>query len=310
MRSLWNSGRHNPAGVGGDSAILDVDGTPVFAKRIPLTDKELTSPGNTANLFDLPMFHQYGTGGPSFNAWRELAANITVTQGILSGETAAFPMLFHWRVLPGRPAVAPEHADIEAVFANSNGSPAVRSRLKALAAATSSLTLFSEYIPHPMSKWLHDNPIAKAATTERHLAEIVTFLNTRALLHMDAHFDNLRTDGNRLYLTDFGLATSPTFDLSPTERAFTIYHATYDADYLAMRLVNWLVTALCGIPIPPTGTPTARNDYVLRCATGDIPTAAPPDIVPILLRHAPTAAKMNPFWESAFLGDTRAVYPG
>ncbi|MGA5818036.1 hypothetical protein ACPC54_09275 [Kitasatospora sp. NPDC094028] len=49
------------AGVGGRCAELEVDGTPVFVKRVPLTDLELRPEHvrSTANLFGLPMFYQY-----------------------------------------------------------------------------------------------------------------------------------------------------------------------------------------------------------------------------------------------------------
>src|SRR6186713_3326177 len=105
-------------GVGGGSSVLDVDGVPVFAKRIPITDRELARPRSTANLFDLPTYCQYGVyrlAGPGFGAWRELAANLVVTEGVLAGEAESFPLLYHWRVLPGRPPVASEHLDIDAV---------------------------------------------------------------------------------------------------------------------------------------------------------------------------------------------------
>jgi len=51
--------------------------------------------------------------GPGFGAWRELAANQSVTEGILAGETESFTLLHHWRVLPGRQPVAAEHLDID-----------------------------------------------------------------------------------------------------------------------------------------------------------------------------------------------------
>ncbi|MEV0297346.1 serine/threonine protein phosphatase [Nocardia sp. NPDC050710] len=309
LGELMATGRSNSVGVGGGSAVLDADGVPVFAKRVPLTDRELAHWGSTANLFDLPVFCQYGIGGPSFNAWRELAANVVVTDGVLAGETQSFPMLYHWRVLPGRSPVAAEHADIDTVVAAQGGSPAVRARLEALAAAPSSLVLFCEYIPHPMSDWLRENPAGKAATVERQFSEIVAFLDDRELLHMDWHFGNLRSDGERIYLSDFGLATSPHFDLSPAERDFAERHATHDADYAAMRLVNWLVTDVCGIPMPTSGGPVARNEYVLRCATGHIPDDVPPVVAAILVRHAPAAAKMNAFYWKLFGGDIHAEYP-
>lgn len=151
LAALVDAGRSEGVGVGGGSAVLDVDGVPVFAKRIPLTDRELADPGSTANLFDLPVFCQYGVVSPGFNAWRELAANVVVTDAVLAGETQSFPVLYHWRVLPGRALVAAEHADIDAVVAALDGSTAVRVRLEALAAASCSLVLFFEYIPHPVT---------------------------------------------------------------------------------------------------------------------------------------------------------------
>jgi hypothetical protein len=95
LAALVGTGRVISVGVGGGSELIDVDSVPVFTKRIPLTDREVANSGSTANLFDLPMFCQYGIGGPSFNAWRELAANIIVTNAVLAGETQSFPILYH-----------------------------------------------------------------------------------------------------------------------------------------------------------------------------------------------------------------------
>ncbi|WP_228533356.1 hypothetical protein [Nocardia sp. BSTN01] len=147
LAELVSTGRVVSVGVGGGAALVDVDSVPVFTKRIPLTDREVANSGSTANLFDLPMFCQYGIGGPSFNAWRELAANIIVTDAVLAGETQSFPILYHWRVLPGRSPVAVDHADIDAVVAAQGGSPAVRACLEALAAAQCSLVLFCSTSP-------------------------------------------------------------------------------------------------------------------------------------------------------------------
>jgi hypothetical protein len=127
------------------------------------------------------------------------------------------------------------------------------------------------------------------------LAEIVTFLCGHDLLHLDGHFGNMRADGANVHLTDFGLATSPRFDLSQAERDFAARNATHDAAYAATRLVNWLVTTVCGVPIPVIGGPVARNEYVRRCATGHIPDNVSPTVAAILTRHAPVAARMNIF---------------
>ncbi|MGM1058643.1 serine/threonine protein phosphatase [Saccharothrix sp. Mg75] len=295
-------------GVGGGTAVLDVDGTPVFAKRVPLTERELAHPRSTANLFDLPVSCQYGVVSPGFTAWRELAANRVVTDAVLAGATGSFPLLHHWRVLPGRPPVAAEHADVGAVVAALGGSPAVRARLEALAAAPASLVLFFEHVPHPVSALLDEDPAGRAEDVERQLLRIAAFLRDRRLLHMDAHLGNMRTDGERIFLTDFGLATSPDFDLSAAERDFVRRHADHDTDYVAARLVNWLVTAVCGVAAERV--PTARNEYVLRCATEGVPADVPPHVAAILTRHAPVAARVNAFYWRLFDGDVHAEYPG
>jgi hypothetical protein len=87
--------------VGGRSVLLMIDSTPIFVKRVPLTDLERRSEHvrSTANIFDIPLSCHYGFGGPGFSAWRELAANVIANGWVLSGACANFPLLYHWRVL-------------------------------------------------------------------------------------------------------------------------------------------------------------------------------------------------------------------
>ncbi|GAA4259321.1 hypothetical protein GCM10022255_083460 [Dactylosporangium darangshiense] len=295
-----------PVGVGGDSAVIDAGGVPVFAKRVPITQRELDRPHSTADLYGLPAYCQYGIGGPGFGAWRELAANLVVTEGVLAGEAASFPLLYHWRVLPGRAPIADEHRDIDAAVARLGGDAAVRTRLVELAAARSSLVLFGEYLPHDLAARLAEDPVGQAERAEHQMFEVVGFLRRRELLHMDGHLGNLRADGERLYLTDFGLATSPRFELSAAERAFAVHHMEHDAGYAAMQLVNWLVTAVCGAPT----SPAERNAFVRRCAGGGVPPGVPPHIAAILARHAPAAARMNDFYWQLFGGDVHARWSG
>jgi hypothetical protein len=189
----------------------------VFAKRIPITDRELAHPHATANLYDLPTACLYGM----------------------------------YRL----GAVA-----------------SVRIRLEELAAAASSLVLFLEHVPSPLLDTLTD-PVGQAEVLERQLFEIVGFLRRRELLHLDGHFGNLRADDERVYLVDFGLGVSPRFELSNAERDFVAAHVGHDADYAAMRLVNWLVTTVCGVSA--SDGPAERNAYVRRCASGEIPRELP-----------------------------------
>jgi len=299
-------------GVGGGTSVLDVSGVPVFVKRVPLTDRELTHPHSTANLFDLPLACQYGMHplpGPGFGAWRELAANMTATQGVLDGECEAFALLYHWRVLPGREVVAPEHEDVDAVVAQFRGDPAVRTRFEELAAATSSLVLFLEHVPEPLVDRSGDLLIG-AETFERQLFDAVSFLRSREILHMDGHFGNMRSEGEQIYLVDFGLATSPRFDLSDAERGFVAQNVDHDADYAAMRLVNWLVTTACTVPGLADEGFAGRNAFVRRCASGDIPEGVPPAVAGALSRHAAAAARMNDFCWRLVDGEVDARYLG
>lgn len=308
------------AGAAG-SATVEVAGGPVFVKRVPLTDLELAHSRSTANLFDLPMvchfffgvptITRFGFGGPAFNAWRELAANLIITDGVLAGETEAFPLLYHWRVLPGRPPLAAGPAELEELVAALDGSPAVRARLEGLRDATHSLIMISEQLPHPVTDWLREDPIARADDFERQLLEIVGFLRDRELLHLDGQLGNMRSDGERIYYTDFGLATSPRFDLTASERDFVGTIATSDADYSSQRLVHWLAVAVCGVPDPkaPGQDWRARAEFVRRCAEGDLPPGLPPVASGILNRHAATAWRTFSFYRRLFNDDRRTPYP-
>ncbi|PRX58945.1 hypothetical protein B0I32_12149 [Nonomuraea fuscirosea] len=115
---------------------------------------------------------------------------------------------------------------------------------------------------------------------------------------------NLLTDGERLYLTDFGLATSSRFDLSEQEIDFLGRNRTHDAGYALMRLVNWLVTAFCGVTAPPE-----RNAFVRACAAGAQPTGAPPSLAGTISRYAPVAALVNDFYWDLYGTSRTTPYP-
>lgn len=287
--------------------MVDIDGTSVFVKRIPLTDLE-RAPGNamsTADLFELPTTCHYGVvrlpaGG--FGAWRELAANTATTSWVLDGRTEAFPLMHHWRVLPGGVPPAEELADVERVVAYWNGSAAVRHRLRALARASASLVLFLEHVPSTLAGWLAERraagPDAVAAAclrVDRLLRADVADMNGRGLLHFDAHARNVLTDGRSLYLADLGQALWAGFDLSAEERDFLVLNVDHDAAYVARELVNWIVAHVVGIPGPKVGGPVERYDYVRRCAAGSRPTGVPEPIADLVMRAAPVVSVLNDF---------------
>jgi hypothetical protein len=304
-------------GIGGSTLLCQVAGLPVFAKRVPLTDVEQRSVnvGSTANMFGLPPYCQYGVGSPGFGAWRELAAHRIATGSVLTGVSGAFPLLYHWRVVSGQVPPA-ERLDIEATVRCWGGSPGVRDRLGALARASAGLVLFQEYVPHSLDNWLATVPLADTgavvtacALIESSLRTDVPAMNDAGLMHFDAHFGNVLTDGHRLFYTDFGLATSPDFDLSPAELVFLRRHRSHDSGYAAMRLVNWIVTNVCGIHAPADGGPAGRNSYIRACADGADPAGAPAELAAMIRRYAPVAAAMNDFYWDLFVGDRATPFP-
>lgn len=290
------------SGIGGKSAFLKVAGTPVFVKRVPLTDVELEPEHvrSTANLFGLPTFCQYGIGaigGPGFGAWRELAVHTMTTNWVLAGQYQGFPLMYHWRVLPDTaPSLPEELADVERAVAYWGGGPEVRRRIEALEQSSGSLAVFMEYVPRTLHEWLTeqvqaDDEAADRACSlmEKELEAGASFMNARGLLHFDAHFQNILSDGRRLYFADYGLALSSRFDLSPSEVGFFDLHGTYDHCYTVNYLVHWLITALYGYER------NEREKLIQACAEGEDPPPGPREARAIIARHAPLAAVLTDF---------------
>jgi hypothetical protein len=303
-------------GIGGTSALLDIDGTPVFAKRIPLTDLERRAENvmSTANLFELPPYCHYGVGSAGGGVWRELAAHTMTTNWVLEGRTESCPLMYHWRVLTEPSATPPprgEPGSLDRLVDYWHGSEAVRHRLEALQHATASVVLFLEYVPHNLYQWLRDQLTLGAealesacAMVETGLRDVVSSLNANGLFHFDAHFANILTDGRRLYLSDFGLATSRRFELSAAERAFVEANRSHDGGYVVTQLVNWLVSAL----VKPATT-AERNAYIRSVAAGSAASSVPPWAAEIISRYAPIAVLLNDFYWSLFGESRKTPYP-
>ncbi|OEV02767.1 hypothetical protein [Streptomyces oceani] len=304
------------SGLGGKSVLLEVGGTSVFVKQVRLSDLE-RRPENihsTENVFGIPTFCQYGIGsigGPGFGAWRELAVHIMTTNWVIAGDYDGFPLMYHWRVLPDSGQPLPEElADVERAVAYWGGGTGVRCRIEALQRSSASLMLFLECIPQNLHDWFgvqvetSDEMAEQAcAMVDDELHAGVSFMNTRGLLHFDAHFQNILTDGRRLFFADYGLAISSRFDLTPEEGKFFDEHRTYDRCYTVTHLVNWLVVALYGYQ------PEERKEFVHSCARGVSPERVPPAVAEVLVRYAPVAAVMGDFYRR-FQQESRSTpYP-
>lgn len=219
--------------IGGGTTTIEIAGTLVFVKRVALTDLEAAYPRSTKNLFELPLAYQYGIGSSGFGVWRELAAHELTTAWVVEGRCDVFPLLYHARVLSSSPARVP----VDELVASWHGSPAIRARLEAIAQATSSVVLFLEHVPSTVRDWFAEH--GECAAIEREMPRIVAQLRSHGLLHMDAHWGNLLTDGQRVYAADLGLALSRSFELSAEELAFFERHVRYDEHVLRRELVHW-----------------------------------------------------------------------
>ena len=307
LRAYLASAATHASSIGGTTGVIELDGTPVFVKRVALTDRERRSPDSTANLFELPLFYQYGVGSAGFGAQRELEAHRLTTAWVIEGRHAGFPLLHHARVLDDVGARGASR-DREPMVAFWDGSEAVRDRLQAIEDATASLVLFLEHLPHELRPWLDaraDSGVeATCSFVARDLLGIAACLREGGLLHFDAHFGNILTDGTRLYLTDFGLATSPRFMLSGAEARFAEAHVLHDQSYMVRALVNRLV-----YPGATAETRDARDAAVQAWASGRPVHALPPAASVLVERYAPVAMLMNELYRALHLESRRAVYP-
>ncbi len=228
-------------GINSTSGSLDINGSKVFIKRVRITDLELL-PHNyqsTKNLFQLPLYYQYGVGSAGFGVWRELDSHLKTTQWVLSGLSANFPILYHWRILPRTKrgeSASSELAEIEKQIAYWGRSQSIRNRLKALHTSTSELVLFLENIPCSLNEWFIDQFIQgwtekslnRIEEIQSELLEAISFMNKQGMIHFDAHSRNILINDDAVFLTDFGLANSVQFNLSPEEIAFFRQHAQFD----------------------------------------------------------------------------------
>ncbi|MCC5641952.1 hypothetical protein LC607_03030 [Nostoc sp. CHAB 5824] len=89
------------------------------------------------------------------------------------------------------------------------------------------LVLFLEYIPHVLETWLQENP-NKLQKPLDDLRTTINFLKAKGIIHFDAHFRNILTDGKRTYLTDFGLVLDKSFTLTKDEESFFKQNIFYD----------------------------------------------------------------------------------
>ncbi|MEH2434515.1 MAG: hypothetical protein V7K25_09725 [Nostoc sp.] len=229
LRYLFDNSESNESSTGwGMNHTIVLGKSKVFVKRVPVTNIEFDNLFSTRNIYNLPTYCNYGFGSTGFGVFRELVTHIKTTNWVLSGAIATFPLMYHYRIIP----FSGQRADVD------------RSRLKSYveywgnstnagnyvldrANANYELLLFLEYIPHVLETWLFLNP-NKLQKPLDDLRTTINFLRTKGIIHFDAHFRNILTDGKRIYLTDFGLVLDKSFTLTTDEEFFFKQNTFYD----------------------------------------------------------------------------------
>ncbi|CZG38952.1 Protein kinase domain [Legionella pneumophila] len=306
-----STARHQ--GIGGSSVEIEVDNVPIFVKKVPISDFEL-KPDNymsTANIFNLPMCYQYGIGSAGFGAWRELAAHIMTTNWVITRKCPNFPIMYHWRIIPD--SISKEDLSYwdsqENYFATWENNQQIKFRIDSLNQANTSVMLFLEHFPKNLYQHLNEILTTNKSNNDasKHLNRIsssfenaLDFMKANNFLHMDAHFWNVLADDEHIYLSDFGLALSETFDLSTSEKHFFEDHKNYDRYSFSVNLLHGVLTSYLG----NTNWDQTLNDYLNNKLNADMPNA-----VKILLsKHAAVAEEMHTFYRE-IQKDKSSPYP-
>ena len=258
LEQLLTNGKAMHKGIGGTSLQIEIDNTLIFVKKVPITNLELQAENymSTANIFNLPMCYQYGIGSAGFGAWRELASHIMTTNWVVTGACSNFPIMHHWRILKdadNKTISNKEQSALDKDISYWENNQEIHGRLKAKSLATHHIYLFLEFIPNHLYKWLNKQLSRRDGTAidavklvEKQMQKTNDFMGSQNFLHMDAHFENISTDGKQLYYSDFGLALSDKFTLSNIEKHFIKNNANYDYASGTVNLMHTVLTSYLG----------------------------------------------------------------
>ncbi len=247
LRSWLEADGGSDAGWGRKHTI-ELGGSKIFVKRVPITDVEYENMYCTGNLYRLPSYYHYGFGSAGFNVFRELVTHIKTTNWVMDGAIAGFPLMYHHRIVPcwgTRPAVnMARHQEYVAYW---DGNVDVARYVLDRAHAKHELVIFLEHIPHMLGPWLLRNSKAAPGMLDD-LRATITFLRKNGIVHFDADAANILTDGERTYLTDFGLSLDRSFALANDEQIAFLQHEFYDYGEILCSLASVALSEYESLP--------------------------------------------------------------
>lgn len=227
--SLFDDSASTPSNSGwGTNHTIILGESKVFVKSVPVTNLEYNNLFSTRNFYHLPTYFNYGIRSTGFGVFRELITYIKTTNWVLDGAIATFPLMYHYRIVP----FSEQRADVDSDFIKDyvkywGNNEKAGNYLLDRANANYELFLFLEYVPHILETWLQENP-NKLQQFLDELCKTIDFLRMKRIIHFDAHFRNILTDDEQIYLSDFGLVLDKSFALTKDEESFFEQHIFYD----------------------------------------------------------------------------------
>ncbi len=225
----------------GATQTVELAGERVFVKIIPLTDLEHDRTFSTRNHYRLPTFYQYGVGSAGFGAWREIVTHVTTTNWVLEDAIGGFPLTYHFRIVP-RPRWLdpPDLGSVDDYVRRWNSNLNIQRYVTERAEGRYTALVFIEHVAYSLWERLSAKPEDTDLIVSQ-LCDTVSFLRQHDVVHFDAHFNNAMTDGEHVYLVDFGLVLDSRFDLTTRERAFLQRHSHYDYGEIIYSVGSQLV---------------------------------------------------------------------
>ena len=233
----------------------------VFVKRLRVTEIEYENMFSTKNLYSLPTYYNYGVGSAGLGVHREIVAHIKTTNWVLDGRIDHFPLLYHYRFMPINekgPRIDIERHQKYVKYWNGNKN--IDRYVKDRAHARYEVVQFIEYIPHVLKLWL-EKDLSKIDGVIEQMQNTLHFLYTNGIIHFDCNLWNIITDGETVYLTDFGLVLDKEFQLTTRERAFFRENTYYDFGNFLSCLDNFLPEQYWKAPGSRSGSFT--EEYLL-----------------------------------------------
>ena len=229
LYSLLNDNQADKSSLGwGINNTISFGKHKVFVKSIPITDTEYNNMFSTRNLYNLPTQYSYGIGSMGFGSFRELITYIKTTNWVLEDAITTFPLMYHYRIVPFvSHQKTIDKAQLKSYVDYWGGNKNVENYFIDRAKANYELVLFLEHIPYTLEAWLKEN-LDQLEQPLNDLRKTINFLRKQEIIHFDAHFRNILTDGDQIYLTDFGLALDKSFALTQQEKYFFEQNIFYD----------------------------------------------------------------------------------